>query len=146
MDLSGFATKDTADEGVVLPVRIGGTKIPMAVKVYGSDSDAVREYERERIRRLRLGRRGKQDLTDDDIEELLDSQDEGVVVRIGGVWSYDWKKGCVVEDDPVELFGRRIGCDRQSYEFLVEKMPALKDWVMECSNDRGNFLSRGRKS
>ena len=145
MDLSSFATKKLADEGVILPVKINGTKIPLALKVFGSDSDTVIEYERSRLRKLGLGKKGKKELDEDDIEELLENQDEAVVIRIGGLWTYDWKKKATTEE-PVELFGKTLGCDKKSYEYLVEKMPAIKDWIMENSNDRQNFLSDGKKN
>lgn len=144
-DLSAFATKDNADEGVVLPVRLNGTKIPLALRIYGSDSDIVIDYERSKIRKLGIGRKGKTDLNDDDIEELLENQDEAVVIRIGGIYAYDWKKKAVV-DEPIELFGETLKCDKKSYAYLVEKMPAIKDWIMEQSNDRSNFLSAGKKN
>lgn len=144
-DLSAFATKDNADEGVVIPVRLNGTKIPLALRIYGSDSDIVIDYERSKIRKLGIGRKGKTDLNDDDIEELLENQDEAVVIRIGGIYAYDWKKKAVV-DEPIELFGETLKCDKKSYAYLVEKMPAIKDWIMEQSNDRSNFLSAGKKN
>jgi len=144
-DLTAFATKDNADEGVVLPVRLNGTKIPLALRIYGSDSDVVIEYERSKIRKLGIGRKGKKDLDEDDIEELLENQDEAVIIRIGGIYSYDWKKK-EVNDDPVILFDQTLKCDKESYKYLVDKMPAIKDWVMEQSNDRANFLSTGKKN
>ena len=115
-DLSAFATKDNADEGVVIPVRLNGTKIPLALRIYGSDSDIVIDYERSKIRKLGIGRKGKTDLNDDDIEELLENQDEAVVIRIGGIYAYDWKKKAVV-DEPIELFGETLKCDKKSYAF-----------------------------
>ena len=145
-DLSGFATKDNADEGVVIPVKIDGTKFPIAIKVFGSDSDVVKDYERAKIRKLKIGMKGKTDIDEEDIEELLDSQDEAVLIRIGGLWSYDWKKEEVDESDPVKLGEITLGCDKKSYKLLIEKLPALKDWVMEKSNDRTNFLSTGKKN
>ena len=146
-DLSAFATKDNADEGVVIPVKINGTKLPIALKIFGSDSDVVKDYERAKIRKLGLGKGGKKDLDEDDIDELLENQDEAVIIRIGGLWSYDWKKEEVDESDPVKL-GEKIilGCDKKSYKLLIEKLPALKDWIMEKSNDRANFLSAGKKN
>jgi len=145
-DLSVFATKDNADEGVVLPVKINGTKLPLAIKVFGSDSDIVREYERKKIRKLGLAQKGNKGLDEDTIDELLDEQDEAVIIRIGGLWSYDWKKKTIVEDDPIVLDGKTLGCDKKSYEYLAEKMPSIKEWVLEQSNDRSNFLSDGKKN
>ena len=144
-DLSAFATKELADEGVIVPVKIDGMKLPMAVKIYGSDSDVVKDYERQKIRKLGLGKKGKKELDEEDIDELLDNQDEAVVIRIGGIWTYDWKKKTTT-DEPLVLFEKTLGCDKASYEYLCEKRPAIKDWVMEKSNDRANFLSQGKKN
>lgn len=145
-DLSAFATKDNADEGVVIPVKLDGTKIPLALKIYGSDSDVVRDYETSKLRKIGIGKNGKTEIDDDVFEELLEQQDEAVVIRIGGLWSYDWKKKEVVENDPVILDGKTLGCDKKSYELLINKLPAIKDWVMAQSNDRTNFLSAGKKN
>jgi len=145
-DLSGFATKDNADEGVVLPVKIDGTKFPIALKIYGSDSDVVKDYERKQLRKIKLGKNGKTDIDEEVFEELLDSQDEAVILRIGGMWSYDWKKEAVDESDPVSFGETVLGCDKKSYRLLIEKIPAIKDWIMEKSNDRANFLSTGKKN
>ena len=146
-DLSAFATKDNADEGVVIPVKIDGTKLPIALKIFGSDSDVVKDYERAKLRKIKIGKDGKTTIDEDVFEELLDSQDEAVLVRIGGIWSYDWKKECVDESDPVRLGEKVIlGCDKKSYKLLIEKLPAIKDWVMEKSSDRTNFLSAGKKN
>ena len=143
-DLSAFATKDNAEEGVVIPVKIDGMKLPIALRIYGSDSDVVRQYERERIRKLGIGKNGKNEIDEDEFEELLES-DEGIIVRIGGIYAYDWKKKTVI-DEPTVLNGKTLGCDKKSYEYLIENLPALKDWVMEHSNDRSNFLSEGKKN
>lgn len=139
-DLSSFATKSKADEGVILPVKIHGTKVPLAVKVYGSDSDVVIEHDKDKIRKLSLGKRKKNGFDDDDIEELLEKQDEDYIVRFGGIYSYDWKKKKVVENEPVVLFGRELHNDEDSYRFLIENMPSIKEWIKEQSDDRNNFL------
>ena len=144
-DLSAFATKDTANDGVVIPVKIDGIKFPMAIKVYGSDSDTVVEYERNKIRKLGLAKKGKKEIDEDLIEEILENQDEGVLIRIGGIWTYDWEEKKVVNTEPLELNGKTLSCDRDSYEYLIEKMPSIKDWVMEKSNDRSYFLSNRKK-
>lgn len=144
-DLSGFATKEKADEGIVIPVKLGGIKIPLAIKIYGSDSDIVKEFERAKVRKLNFVRKGKNTLDAEDVEELLENQDEAIIIRIGGIWTYDWDEQKTT-DEPIELFGKTLGCDKKSYEYLVDKMPAIKDWVLEKSNDRNNFLSVGKKN
>ena len=146
-DLSAFATKKLADEGIVFPVKIDGIKFPMAIKVYGSDSDVVVQYDRNQIRKLSLAntKKGKKDNDEELIEEILDHKDDGVIIRIGGIWTYDWDKREVVNTEPLELNGKTLSCDTDSYEFLLENMPAIKDWILEKSNDRSNFLSNGKK-
>lgn len=144
-DLSCFATKDNAEEGVVLPVKIDGIKFPMAIRIYGSDSDVVKEYERERIRKLAKKKSKNKDIDEDDIDEILEDK-TSVIIRIGGVYTYDWKKKKVVENEPIELFGKVIGNDEESYAYLLEKIPALEDWIVSNSNERGNFLSVGKKN
>ena len=147
-DLSAFATKDSADEGVILPVRINGLKLPIAIKVYGSDSDVVKEFDRAKVRKLMktAKKNNNKGFDDDEIDEMLDDQDEGVILRIGGVYAYDWKKKKVVEGEETKIDGRVIGNDHDSYEYLLEKIPALKEWIKENSDDRDNFLSAGKKN
>lgn len=141
-DISMFATKDKADEGVIFPVVLEGMKLPMAVKLYGDDSDVVHEYNKERLRNLKVGKNGAE-IDEEMMEELLDSN-ENILIRIGGVYSYDLKKKEVV-DEPLILFGKELKCDRKSYSFLVEKIPAFKDFVLEKSQERKNFLDGGKK-
>ena len=139
-DLSAFATKDKEDEGVILPVKIDGKKIPLALKIYGSNSDVVHEYETKKIRKLGFGKNGKAELSEEDIDELLEEKNEPIVIRIGGIYAYDWKKGEVVENEPVVLFGRTLKNDKASYEYLVDKMPSLVSWIKKNSDDDNNFL------
>lgn len=145
-DLTAFATKDNADDGVIIPVKIDGAKLPVALKIFGSDSDVVKDYERAKLRKIKFGKNGKTDIDEDVFEELLESQDEAVVIRIGGIYSWNWKKNEIDESDPVVLDGQTLGNDKKSYKFLIEKLPAIKDWVMEKSNDRANFLAVGKKN
>ena len=138
-DLSAFATKDNADEGKIFPVKINGLKFPIALKIFGDDSDIVQNYERTRLRKMEFGKDGS--LNKDVMEDLLDTADEAILIRIGGLWSYDWDKQEVDEKDPVKLFEKTLGCDKKSYAFLIEKVPAIKDFVTEMAKDRNNFLS-----
>ena len=145
-DISAFATKDNADEGEIFPVKIDGIKVPIALKIFGSDSDVVKNYERARLRKIKIGKNGRADIDNEVFEELLDTQDDTIIIRIGGLWTYDWKKEKVDESDPVVLNGQTLGCDKKSYKLLIENLPAVKDFVLEKSNDRANFLSEGKEN
>lgn len=140
-DLSSFGTKDKADEGVVFPVKIDGQKLPLAILIYGSDSDTVRDYERKYLRKMSAGlKNGASKIDDDTLDELIESQDEKVLVRIGAVYDYDWKKKTTTNE--TVTFGEKvIGNDKPSFAYLIEKIPALKDFIIEKSNERANFLA-----
>ena len=144
-DLSCFTTKDRAEEGVVLPVKIDGVKFPVAIRVYGSDSDVVRDFENSRLRKIRFGKDGKEGLDEDDIVDLLEDN-EGVLCRIGGIYAYDWRKKKVIDGEDTVIDGVVLTNDKESYEFLIEKMPAIKDWVIKTSNERSNFFATGKKT
>lgn len=138
-DLSCFATKKNADEGKWFPVKINGVKFPVALLIYGSDSDVVQEYERQRIRELGFGKLKNKDIDEDTFDELLEGRDEGVYIRVGGISSYDWKKKVNI-DEPVILYGKEIKSDKKSIQFLCESIPDIKDFITEKSNVRANFL------
>lgn len=143
-DLSCFATKKNADEGKWFPVKIDGTKVPMSICLYGSDSDVVQNYEKNRLREVgKLASKNK-NVDDEAFDELFDSQDEGTIIRIIAVSSYDWEKGKNV-DDPLMLNGSEIKNDRKSFAFLIENFPAIKDFITEKSNVRSNFLDQRKK-
>ena len=110
-DLSCFATQEMLDEGVIFPVKLYGKKLPLALKLFGADSDVVQKFERDKLRKVRLNK--KNEIDEDVIEDFLDSQEEAVLIRIGGVYSYDWKKGNTV-DEPTVINGVEIKNDKKS--------------------------------
>lgn len=143
MDLSSFATKEKSEEGVIVPVKIKGTKLPLAIQIFGSDSDIVKTFERNRIRKMGLGK-GKE-IDDDTIDELLESQDESVLIRMGDMYSYDWDK-METTDEPLTFGATTLKNDRKSKMLVIENIPDVKDFVIEYSNNRANFLSSGKKN
>ncbi len=144
-DMKAFATKENADSGVWFPVRIGGVKYPLALRLYGIDSDAVQQYERQRIRKMRISKKGTAEIDDDTIDEILDSYNDMYIVRIGGISSYDWKNERL-SDEPVTWGTETLGNDRKSYSLLVENIPALRDFIREKSDERSNFLSEEKRN
>lgn len=138
-DLSSFATKDKSEEGKWFPVKIDGTKYPIALLIYGDDSDIVQDFDRERVRKLgKSGIGNGKEIDDEVIDELYESKDEGVLIRIGGISSYDWKKKTNI-DEQITIGEVVIGNDKKSFAYLIDKIPAIKDFVTEKSK-RSNFL------
>lgn len=137
-DLTNFSIKENSDEGVIFPVKVQGRKYPLAIRIYGSDSDVVKDFEKQRLRKLGL-KTGK-DIDSETLDELIETQNETVFVRIGGIYEYDWKKKEVTNGDLL-LNGKKLTNDKASYALLIEAIPDVKDFVLEKSNERTNFLS-----
>lgn len=138
MDLEKLATQDNANEGVWVQAIIYGKKQPFDIKILGADSDAVTLFNRERLKKLKINSKNGIDVDEDAIDEILDNNDENVVVRIAGLRSRD--------KEPLMLNGVELQSDARSYRLLVEKIPAVKDFVMKISNERTNFLSDRKKN
>jgi hypothetical protein len=132
MNLDQFSTKDSADSGVWTELVLYNKKTGVEICILGNDSDAVQKFNREQMKKIRIST-GKTELDEDAVEAVLDSGDDGVLVRIAGIRS---KK----PDDPVVLLGKTIGNDEASMRFLIEKIPAIKDFVLKYSGERTNFL------
>lgn len=138
-DLSCFATKKNADEGKWFPVKIKGVKFPISLLIYGSDSDIVQDYEKQRLRKIGIGGIANKQIDEEALEELIESKDEGLIIRVGGISSYDWKKKENI-NEPITIGDREIRGDKGSIAFLIENIPDIKDFISEKSNTRSNFL------
>jgi hypothetical protein len=140
MDLSSLSTQDNAEAGVWKELSLPyAKKTGVELKILGADSDAVQKYNREQLKKIRLVAKDSDKIDDDALDAVVDTADEGVLVRIGGIRSK-------APDDPVVLFDRTLGCDKESYQFLIGKIPAVKDFVLKVSGDRSNFLSEQKKN
>ena len=132
-NLDCLETKENADNGVWFRVKLYGKEQPFSLKILGSDSDEVVKYAKEKLRKIRDSNK-----EDGSLEALLDSNDNDVVVRLCGIRSED-------DEKKVILGNRELKNDKESYKFMIEKIPALKEFVLEKSNERKNFLSEKKK-
>jgi hypothetical protein len=113
----------------------------------------VQKYNRDKMRSEIFGKvqNGKiAELSENEYREVETLSDEGVITRIVGIRGYrydkeDKKQRNPIKDDKVILFGREIGTDKKSLQFLIDHIPAVKDFVMEKSKERENFLGERRK-
>lgn len=143
MNIGNLVTQDNANEGVWFQAVLYGRKQPFDIKVIGADSDTVQQYQKEQLRRVKASMKGGKaidDIDDDEFEELLDSSDENIINRINGLRTHG------KPEEPLTLGDVTLGNDRESYALLIEKIPALKEFVLKKSNERLNFLSVGKKN
>lgn len=144
MNIANLATKDNADDGVWFQAVLYGRKQNFDVKIIGSDSDIVQQHQREQVRKMKStfknGQQNIEDIDDDTFEELLDSSDENVIIRINGLRTHN------KHDEPLTMGEITLSNDRNSYALAIEKIPELKQFVLKKSNERINFLSEGKKN
>lgn len=151
MDLAQFATKDNADTGVWTPVVLYGKPADFDLLILGDDSDAVQQYNRKAAKKLKgvMSRAAKSEAAefdDDTVDELVESNDEAVIIRIAGIrgWNIERKGAKEInrQPEPVTLDGAELKNDAASYRLLLAKIPAVKEFVLKVARDRTNFLSR----
>lgn len=139
MELGNLVTKDGANEGKWFQVILYGQKQNFDIKILGEDSDVVQNYNRAKLRKMKnavkKGSSNLNDIDDDTMEELLDSADENVIVRIDGLRTHG------NEEEPLTIGKKVLKNDKESYRLLIENIPAIKDFVLNKSNERTNFLS-----
>lgn len=144
MDITNLVTQDNANDGVWFQVVLYGKKQNLDIRILGADSDVVQQYQREQVRKMKStfknGKQSIEDIDDETFDELLDSTDENIIVRINGVRTHN------KTEEPLSICGKTLSNDKNSYAFLIEKIPALKEFVLKKSNERLNFLSAGKKN
>jgi hypothetical protein len=142
MNIDSLVTQDNAETGVWARVELYGRKQDFELCILGGDSDAVQKHARVQMKKLRLNT-GKTTLDEETIDDVLELSDNGVLVRIAGIrgLQFDKKHKEILGYEPVILEDRELKNDRESYQFLVERIPAIKEFVLKISGDRTNFLS-----
>jgi hypothetical protein len=149
MTIDHLATKENSENGQWFRFSAFGKDWPFDLKILGADSDAVQKYNRQRLRselyaRIQAGK--FDDMTDEDYEAFDDLSDESVLVRLVDIRGYqyapdDKKQRVRTGYEPVVLFGRELKADRKDFQYLIDQIPAVKDFVLEKSRRRENFLS-----
>lgn len=149
MEIGNLVTSDNANEGKWFGVILYGKKQDFALKIYGSDSDIIQKFQREQFKKLQENRKDLEEMSDEVIDSVLASNEDSVIVRIGGISTIKWRKfgdGFDMLDEPVTLLGKTLKDDEESYRYLIDKIPAVKDFVNKKSNERTNFLADGKKN
>lgn len=137
-ELITLVSQKNSNEGVWTQAVVYGEKQPFDILIYGDDSDVVQKFNRNKLRKLNIGANSKKGLSDETLDELLESEEENVVIRIGGLRSRD--------KEPLTLDGKELTNDKASYRTLIKAIPDLKHFILEFSNERTNFLSNGKEN
>lgn len=135
-DLTGLISTEKENEGVWVQAVVYGEKQNFDILIYGDDSNVVQKFNRNRMRKLNIGSNKK--LSNEALDDILDSEEENVVIRIGGLRSID--------KEPLTMNGEELTCTKESYRKLIKAIPDLKQFILEYSNERTNFLSSGKKN
>lgn len=139
MDLGKLSTLNSSNEGVWVQVELYGEKQDFELCILGEDSDKVFEFTKNKLKKLRKNVKGGElDLDDEAMENILDTANEDVVVRLNGIRSLD--------GTDVTLNGKTLKNDEKSYTMLVENIPAIKEFITGISKDRTNFLLKEKKN
>jgi hypothetical protein len=154
MDISNLATKDSAEQGQWFRFEAYGKKWPFDLKILGADSDDVQKYNRKRLRSELFGKiqSGKfEEISEADYEDIDDLSDESVLVRLADIRGYqyapeDKKQRTRIGYEPVMLFDRELKAERKDFQYLIDQIPAVKDFVLKVSGERTNFLAEGKES
>jgi hypothetical protein len=151
MDISNLATQENSDSGLWFPVELYGKSADFDLLILGDDSDIVQQHSRKKMKKFKnlaiKEKTNKDDEFDDEtIDEMLESGDEDILVRIAGIrgWKVERKGSKIISKEPEPVtFGEKVlSNDRESFKFLISKMPAIKDFVLSKARDRTNFLSQ----
>jgi hypothetical protein len=154
MGISNLATKENATNGKWFRFEAFGQKWPFELKILGADSDAVQKYHRQRLRSEIFGKMqsGKfAEITDAEYEEIDDLSDEAVLIRLTDIRGYqydpkDKKQKEPIGYEPVKLFDKELKANRESFQYLLDQVPEVKDFVLEKSKARANFLSEKKNA
>jgi len=150
MEIDSLVTQDLSDAGTWHPITLYGKPADFDLLILGDDSDVVQQYGRKSMKKLKgmitkETQTKDEEYSDETIDELSDSTDENVLVRIVGIrgWKVERKGSKEVSREPehVILCDTELKNDKQSYKLLIQKIPAIKDIVLKISRDRTNFLS-----
>jgi hypothetical protein len=152
MDISHLVTQDNAEAGIWVEAELYGSKQGFELNILGNDSDSVQKYAREQMKKARRNA-GKKELDDETIGAVLGFENGAALACIAGIrgLQFDEKHneflGYVpvvikyIDQESKEEKERELKNDKESYQFLIEKIPAVKDFVLKVSGDRSNFLS-----
>jgi hypothetical protein len=149
-DLAEICSKEKADEGIWKQAIICGKKKNFEVKIFGDDSDVVREYNNKKMRKqmekINISRKDGVDmnLDEDSIDDLLENNIEPALIRFGGVRT-------VETGDPLTYNGKDFPVEKTKeseklYEGLLNGSPALREFILASAKNRSDFLLTGKQN
>lgn len=147
MDILNLSTVKNEKEGKWFRVELYGQEQPFALKLLGSDSDRVIAFQRDQIRKIKSINKEYDELSDEELDEFFELNDDAIIIRINGISSISYERRAfgkakweLDESEPVTIGDTVLKNDEESYRLLIEKIPAIKDFILEKTKDRANFL------
>lgn len=146
-DISELFTTDNENNGIWKQPIIFGKKYKFEVLIFGNDSDSVQELSRKKLKEMRkhiqISSQGNIE-EDDEADAIFDDDGtDDVMARFGGIRKLD---GSCLKLGDTEIPQENNEESSKYYRAILKGMPELKDYIKKESNQRANFLSKGKKS
>jgi len=139
------------ESGEWFPVELYGKRQDFDLLILGDDSDTVTKHTRERMKKLSEISAKEKEKKDEGFKiETLDAMtkmnNEAVLIRIAGIrgWKREYDEDGKILNEaevPVELNGKELKNDKESFKLLITKIPEIKEFVLSKARDRTNFLT-----
>jgi hypothetical protein len=148
-DLAEICSKEKADEGIWKQAIICGKKKNFEVKIFGDDSDVVREYNNQKMRKqmekINISRKDGVDinLDEDSIDDLLENTIEPSLIRFGGIRQVGGKS---LTYNGKEFPAEKTEESEKLYKGLLNGSPALREFILASAKNRADFLSTGKQN
>lgn len=146
-DITELFTTENENHGIWKQPVIFGKKYKFEVLIFGNDSDSVQELSRKKLKEMRkhiqISSQGNIE-EDDEADAIFDDDGtDDVMARFGGIRKLD---GSCLKMGEFEIPTENNDESAKYYRAILKGMPELKDFIKKESNQRANFLSKGKKN
>lgn len=147
-DLAELCTKDNADTGIWKQFVAYGKKYNLEIKIFGNDADVVQKYTRqkakEQMKNIRISAKQDVELDDDTIDNVLETNIDGALVRFGGIRKMSDKSPLIFNGKDVAV--EKNEKNTEIYAGILRGMPEMCDFIMKEAAVRADFLADGKKN
>lgn len=146
-DITELFTTENENNGIWKQPIIFGRKYKYEVLIFGNDSDKVQELSRKKLKEMRkhIQISSQGNIEEDEGADAIFDDDgiDDVMARFGGIRKID---GTCLKFGDKDIPTENNEESAVYYRGILKGMPELKEWIKKESNQRANFLSKGKKN